>query len=131
MITTKKYVRKPLYVDAVQVTVENLFEVAAWCQGEVRNYYDKPLSEEEGANEQTERYFHVRVHHPKNVRQTKAYVGDWLLYTEQGYKIYTQKAFQNSFDGVVEIQEKDAELRHQVIEAQEKDAELRLKSNTT
>ena len=101
-ITTTKYVRKPLYVEAVQVTIENLFLVSEWCQGEVRNYQDAPLEKEQAGNQQLERYIHVRVHNPKNTRQTKAYVGDWILYTERGYKVYTQKAFRNSFDSVEE-----------------------------
>jgi hypothetical protein len=27
-------------------------------------------------------------------------VGDWILYTERGYKIYTEKAFKENFDPV-------------------------------
>lgn len=101
-VVTTKYVRKPLYVDAVQITLANFNEVAEWCQGEVRDYHDKPLAPEQATNEALERYIHVRVHNPKNVRQTKAFVGDWLLYTERGYKVYTQKAFRASFDAVPE-----------------------------
>lgn len=99
-VATQKYVRKPLYVDAVQVTLENFNEVARWCQGEVKDYHDKTLTGEQAENQQIERYIHVRVHNPKNVRQTKAFIGDWILYTERGYKVYTQKAFKNSFDKV-------------------------------
>lgn len=99
-VETKKYVRKPLYVDVVQVTVENLFDVSEWCQGEVRDYNDQPLESDRAKNVALERYIHVRVHNPKNTRQTKAYVGDFILYTERGYKVYTQKAFKNSFDPV-------------------------------
>lgn len=101
-VTTQKFVRKPLYVDAVQVTVENLADISDWCQGEVRNYNDSPLDPESAKNVALERYIHVRVHNPKNQRQTKAFVGDWILYTERGYKVYTQKAFRNSFDKVEE-----------------------------
>lgn len=97
-VITQKYVRKPLYVDAVQVTLENFTEVAAWCQGEVRDYNDKVLTGEQAENQTIERYIHVRVHNPKNTRQTKAFIGDWLLYAERGYKVYTQKAFRGSFD---------------------------------
>lgn len=101
-IVTKQYVRKPLFVDAVQVTTENLVEMAEWCQGEIKNYNDQPLAGDDAANEQLERYIAVRVHNPKNARQTKAFVGDWLLYTTRGYKVYTQKAFKGSFDEVTE-----------------------------
>jgi hypothetical protein len=79
-----RYVRKPLYVDAVQVTEKNFKDLAKWCQGEIRS---------DGTNE----YLHVRVHTPKNARQTQAFVGDWLLYTDMGYKVYSNKAFQENF----------------------------------
>lgn len=91
MIETKKYARKPFVVDAVQVTAENLREVAAWCHGDVRTT-KKP----EGAVE--EKYIKVRVHHPLTERQTKAFVGDWVLYAGTGYKVYTAKAFESSFE---------------------------------
>jgi hypothetical protein len=107
-ITTTKFVRKPLYVEAVQVTVENLAAISEWCQGEVRNYNDQPLEPEQAQNIALERYVHVRVHNPKNQRQTKAFVGDWILYTERGYKVYTQKAFKNSFDPMPTEAEVDA-----------------------
>lgn len=101
-IATQKFIRKPLYVDAVQLTLENFDEVVAWCQGEVRDYNDNPLDADRAKNQAIERYIFVRVHNPKTVRQSKAFVGDWLLYTERGYKVYTQKAFRNSFDKVPE-----------------------------
>lgn len=104
MIVTEKYVRKPLYVDVVRVTGENMIEIARWCQGEIRNLDNDDVAE----NQQLERYIHVRVHNPKNARQTKAHIGDYLLYTERGYKVYTERAFQNSFE-LVEGEDQNAE----------------------
>jgi hypothetical protein len=97
---TAKYVRKPLYVDAVQVTEQNFLEIARWCFGEIGNIDETPVDKSADIvpNKQ---YIHVRVHNPKNPRQTKAFVGDWILYTERGYKVYTTKAFQANFDLVV------------------------------
>jgi hypothetical protein len=94
-VETQQYIRKPLYVEAVRVTQENFDELVAWCQGEV-------LTGELGGKQK--KYIKVRVHHPtKNPRQTQAYVGDWLLYTEfGGYKVYTNKAFQATFELVEE-----------------------------
>src|SRR3954452_12961268 len=86
-IKTQRYIRKPLYVDSVRITASNFDEIAAWCQGEIQ--------QDEG-----KKYIKVRVHNPKNPRQTKAFVGDWLLYTERGYKVYTSKAFFAAFDKV-------------------------------
>lgn len=82
---TTKYVRKPLYVDAVQITEENFDDAVRWCFGEQD-------ADDEG------KFIKVRVHQPKNQRQTRAYVGDWILYTERGYKVYTDRAFQTNFD---------------------------------
>jgi hypothetical protein len=91
-VTTTKFIRKPLYVSAVRVTASNFDEIVNWCQGEVQ--------EDEVPGKGTKKFIRVRVHNPKNPRQTKAFVGDWLLYTERGYKVYTNKAFHDSFDEV-------------------------------
>lgn len=90
-VTTTQYIRKPLYVDAVRITSGNFDEIATWCQGEVQQ--DEVPGKGTG-----KKFIRVRVHNPKNPRQTKAFVGDWLLYTERGYKVYTNKAFHASFD---------------------------------
>jgi hypothetical protein len=87
-MNTTKFVRKPLYVDAVQVTNANFTEVVEWCQGDIKETDDR------------QQYIRVRVVNPKNTRQTQAFVGDWILYTDRGYKVYTTKAFRHSFDRV-------------------------------
>lgn len=97
-IVTQRYVKKPLYVDAVQVTQQNFAEIAAWCQGQILwASNDTEVTPEEGVDP-GKQYVRVRVHNPKNPRQTKAFIGDWLLYTTRGYKVYTDKAFLGSFD---------------------------------
>ena len=40
---TTKYVRKPLYVDAVQVTEQNFADIARWCFGEIGNTDESPV----------------------------------------------------------------------------------------
>lgn len=92
-IETGKFVRKPFYIDAVQVTEENMESVAAWCQGEVKTVKD-------AKGKVTDLYVKVRVHRPLNERQTKAYIGDHVLYAGSGYKVYTAKAFSSSFEPV-------------------------------
>lgn len=94
-IATTKFIRKPLFVDAVRITSANFDEIATWCQGEVQQ-------DEVDGKGVGKKYIKVRTHNPKNVRQTKAFVGDWLLYTERGYKVYTNKAFHASFDEVTD-----------------------------
>lgn len=96
---TTRYVRNPLFVDAVQVTEENFSEVARWCFGDICNSDESQVDRSAGVDP-NKQYIHVRVHNPKNPRQTKAYVGDWILYTERGYKVYTTKAFTANFSKV-------------------------------
>jgi hypothetical protein len=87
MIETSKYVRKPFYVDAIQVTSENMNDVAAWCNGAIQPS-DKTL------------YIQVDVAKPISPRQTMAFPGDWILSAGPGFKVYTNRAFQNSFEQV-------------------------------
>jgi len=98
MIETNKFARKPFYVDAVQVTSENMAEVAEWCQGDVITSDTPPNGT----------HIKVRVHRPLTERQTKAFVGDWVLYAGTGFKVYTDKAFEKSFEGA----ESTVEVEH-------------------
>lgn len=93
-IQTAKFVRKPFTVDAVQVTVENMEQVAAWCWGTI--YTRDPQS-----NEDITPFIQVRVINPIREKQTKAYPGNWVLHAGQGFKVYTDKAFKATFDAVV------------------------------
>lgn len=85
MLETHQYIRKPFKIDAVQVAAANIQEIAKWVDGEIRT-------------DDLGQYVKVRVHRPLNDRQTKAYAGDWVLYAGTGYKVYTDKAFKNSFE---------------------------------
>lgn len=108
-IATTKYVRKPMYVDAVQVTEDNFLEVRKWCQGEVNDKEGRAIK---GINaDPKQHHIKVRVHQPKTPRQQKAYVGDWVLYTEWGYKVYTSKSFERSFDLADNVIEIDGQSR--------------------
>lgn len=100
MIQTKKYVKKPLYVQAVQITKENFEEIAEWCQGEIKN---------ENASNPQHRYIYIQTHNPNNARQSQAIVGDWILHTDRGYKIYTPMAFEGSFE-LVPVAQVEMEL---------------------
>jgi len=111
-VTTTKYVRKPLYVDAIRISPGNFDEVAVWCQGETQR--DEPTGKGLGRP-----YIRVRVHNPRNPRQMRAYVGDWILYTDRGYKIYTNKAFQLAFDEVEEFVPATPEAIAQAVEENE------------
>lgn len=90
---TKTYYRKPFSVEVVQVTEENLEEVAAWCGGRIQK---QPKG----------RHIVVPVQDPKTERQKKAFVGDWVLnYEGRGFKSYPDGSFHKSFDAADEPQE--------------------------
>lgn len=99
---TQQYQRKPIIVDAVRVTEENFFDVSQWCQGAIVSSGKGTRSINELKQDKS-KFIKVRVINPQRVRQTKAYVGDWILYSEyNGYKVYTNGAFENAFIGPME-----------------------------
>lgn len=85
---THKFARKPFYVDSVRVTEHNMAEVAEWCGGSVVE------------DEKLGTFISVKVHRPLTERQTQAFIGDWVLFGGTGYKVYTAKAFDKSFEKV-------------------------------
>ena len=92
-IRPAKYARTPFLVEAIQVTEENMAEVTAWCEGVIRTtHVDKP-------------YIKVDAYKPLHTRQSMAFVGDWVLMTDSGVKVYTAKGFEASFVPYVETQD--------------------------
>lgn len=92
-VKTQKFNRKSFPVEAVQVTPENIEEVAKWCAAEIH---------EDGEKEGhlSRKYIKVRVAYPINERQTQAYLGDWVLKSGKSFKVYTNAAFEKSFEPV-------------------------------
>jgi hypothetical protein len=92
-ILLQNFVRKPFEVSGVQVTLENVEVVAAWCGGKVK---DKAAS----ARFPATKFVKVPVKRPQTPRQTTAFPGDWVLYNGTGFKVYTEQAFEASFEPV-------------------------------
>jgi hypothetical protein len=105
-IQPKKYVRKALIVVGVEVTNENFMELALWVQGSIFNIDGTQGGQIDPDNQ----YIMVRVHNPKSLRQNKAFVGDWILHSDRGYKVYTPKAFNNTFDPYVAVEYKPEQV---------------------
>lgn len=84
---THKFMRKPFYIDAVRVSELNIKDVAEWCGGEIQ-------TTDEGT------FIEVKVYRPLTPRQSQAFIGDWVLSSGNGFKIYTPKAFDKSFEKV-------------------------------
>lgn len=87
---TETYTRKPFNVEAVQVTDENITEVAEWCHGEIRSHA--------GGDGLEKTYIKVDVHQATNRRQTQAFAGDWVLTTGSTLKVYTNRTFLKNFE---------------------------------
>lgn len=83
------YSRKPLVVEAIRVSADNLEAISAWCGGTVVRV------ENETKKDRT--YISVDVINPVKKALTRAHVGDWVLKSNKGFKIYTNNAFRNSF----------------------------------
>lgn len=98
-LNLQKYIRKPFAVDAIEVTEENMYEVAKWCGGRVKT------DRSHWGNRIGQKFIKVEVAHPLNERQTMAYVGDHVLSSgtgPSGFKVYTPKAFAGSFEKQME-----------------------------
>lgn len=92
-LKTEKYARTPFFVDAVKVTEENFNEVANWCGGVIRQ------TDERGNG--LEKYIFVHAHTPMSERQKMAFVGQWVLKSDKGFKVFPDDAFKRMFEKVI------------------------------
>lgn len=117
LIKPVKYMRKPFFVEAVEVTAENIAEVAQWCHGSLRQSAGP-------GGRRPQKYIKVNVKRPLTPRQTMAYVGDWVVtasdQTIRGFKVYTPRAFEQSFDAVVEDMFKTLERMEERAQAEDR-----------
>lgn len=82
----QKYERRTFVVEAVQVSRENMPQVIQWSGGTLlEDDLHRP-------------YISIDVNRPMNPKQTMAYEGDWVLKTSTGFRIYTNHAFDRSFE---------------------------------
>lgn len=86
MVETATFIRKPLIVEGVQVSALNMPEVAAWCGGEVTSTPSK------------RNFIKLQMKPSPLTRQNMAFAGDWVLKSEIGFKIYSKRAFERTFD---------------------------------
>lgn len=92
---TEKFSRKPFTVEAVQVTAENMEDVAKWTKGTI---HETPPEIAEKFNKPVQKWVQIEVTHSMNDRQTKAFIDDYVLFANRGFKIYTPKAFERNFE---------------------------------
>lgn len=89
MLQPDKYARRSFEIEAVRVTKDNMLEIMKWCDGSVFTGDDKD-----------DMYIKVSTQ-GRTERQTRAYVGDWVLKMGKSFKIYTDKSFRKCFEKVV------------------------------
>jgi len=99
----KTFDRKPFSVEAVQVTRENMKDVAEWCGGKVDT---KTTPTKNGTKR--EKFVKVPTTKPMNEKQTQAFVTDWVLLSDKKFKVYTHRAFVHTFQEQVVYTEADA-----------------------
>jgi hypothetical protein len=85
---TTKFLRKPLSVEAVQVTEGNMAQIAEWANGTLYTDVLDPA----------EWYIDIKVIHPLRRKECRAHIGEWILKSKQGFKIYSDRAFQKGFE---------------------------------
>ncbi len=84
-LNIQRYTHIPLFVEGVQITEENMEAVSAWCEG-------KMCKSGKG-----KWFIKVATIRPLRDRQTQGFVGDWVLKTSLGLKLYTDEAFKRAF----------------------------------
>lgn len=99
----KTFDRKPFSVQAVQVTRENMKDVAEWCGGTVET---KTTPTKNG--QKRERFIKVPTTKPMNEKQTQAFATDWVLLSDKKFKVYTHRAFVHTFQEQLVYTEADA-----------------------
>lgn len=91
-LNIQKYQRKPFVIEAIQVTLDNMEDVAKWCGGElIIDQHNGKLTS----------YIKVDVDHAISERQKKAFVDDWVLKNPNKiFKCYSRRAFPNNFEPI-------------------------------
>lgn len=80
-----EYLTKQRSVQAVQITEENITEVAGWCGAPIVG--DGPS-----------RFLRVNAHRPQNKRQTEGHLGDWIVKQGPNFKVFLDQPFRFGFE---------------------------------
>lgn len=74
----QNFVRKPFIVEAVEITSENMDEVAAWSKGEVKDGV-------------------ILVVTPNSQTPLQAAIGDFMTRSNRSFRVYPQGPFRRTF----------------------------------
>jgi len=85
---TVKFIAIPREVEAVQVTADNMIEVAQWCGGTTGMADSVP-------------FVRIRAQRHTPVQFTRALEGYWVVKLNKNYRVYSDDSFNRSFNLVV------------------------------
>jgi hypothetical protein len=120
-IKSMVFVRRQFEVEAVQVTRQNMADVAEWCGGRIIQAVPKGKTAAVDC-------IKIRVLGAISERHTQAFVNDWVTYGAAFYKIFNPKAFEHAFEpkmalpnelgeGLVSAEYHDDQTMNKVVEA--------------
>jgi hypothetical protein len=92
-LKTKTFVPRSFPIEGIEVKADNIEEVAKWCFGDVRSGSKK----KEGP---VEKYIKIRVYRLQDKSESRAFVGDTILYFASGFKVFTRAQFEKSYQPV-------------------------------
>lgn len=112
MIITTAFQHKTLVVQAIQITVDNMKEVAEWCGGSVKKSQPTGYSQ---------RYPYVEVvvgHIAGRTQLARAAVGMWItcLTKDNNFRVYKARSFDETFLEIMSEEEKRGKIRSLVEE---------------
>jgi hypothetical protein len=99
-LPTARYMRNPIYVDAIQVNPGNMKDVAEWCGGSILLTSSKPRVGKNDKFAPNTPFIKVNSQNTIRVRQTMAFAGDWVTKTATDYKVHTDDSFHRNFKPV-------------------------------
>jgi hypothetical protein len=105
MIVTTKFQRKTFSIQAIQVTNENMPELARWCNGEMLLKEPAPGTFVKAIAVPTTRSAGKQV-------KVYAYVGDWVsrLTEANHFRVYREKTFLEAFEEIRSVEQRKAVL---------------------
>lgn len=84
-VVTETWTKNQFDVECVQVTEENIIDVAERCKGEIKY------------TSNSKRYVRIEVTPNTKPMIVNVHIGDWVLFFEDRFKHYKDPAFKNAY----------------------------------
>lgn len=84
---TATWTRNSFEVEAVQITEENIIDVAVWCGGKLY----------QSLEHFPKRYIAMRITSAARAHNVKAWAGDWITFAKGEFKHHKDKTFRQTF----------------------------------